>query len=164
MMRTALVVVCVLSILPAVDAPAATNTQPRPVTHMTVEIDGATIGTLRSCEEFGSETAVLQVTSGNGGTVTKVPGATTFLNIVCSASLTTDKTLANWRKLVENGDIAAARKNGALIMLDSVGQEITRYNFTNGWPSSLKVKWEGAAAGTPATETISIVIENLVRQ
>jgi phage tail-like protein len=164
MMRTALAVVCVLSILPAVDLIAAENNQPRAVTHMRVEVDGVTIATLRGCEEFGSETAVVQVTGGNGGIVSKVPGATNFLNIVCSANLTSDKTLANWRKQVETGQIANARKDGALVMLDSVGQEVTRYVFTDGWPNSLKVKWDGASAGAPATETISIVIENLARQ
>ena len=163
-MRTALAVVCVLSILPAIDAAGAVSNQQPPVTQMSVEVDGASIATVFSCEEFGSETAVIQVTSGTGTSVMKVPGATNFLNIVCTARLTSDKTLANWRKQVENGQISAARKNGSLIMLDSLGQEVTRYNFSNAWPSSLKVKWEGASAGTPVTETISLVIENLVRQ
>lgn len=134
---------------------------------VSLEVNGVDFTRVTGCETFGSETEVVEhkiVDQQGREIIAKIPGRTKLLNIVCTANLTSGKTIADWRKQVEDGQIATARKDGAIVLRDAVGQEVARYNFTDGWPSSLKVKWDGAASTTPVTETVSIVIEGLTRQ
>ena len=167
MVRIALGVSSVLCLLVAFEASGAVSSGPRPITIVQLQLDGVTLATLTGCDTFGSESEVIEhkVMDANGQEIIrKIPGRLKLLDLVCSSILTSDKTLANWRKQIEDGDLVSARKNGALIMFDSTLTEVTRYNFTDAWPSALKIQWNGAASTDPVTETVTIVIEALQRQ
>jgi phage tail-like protein len=60
-------------------------------------------------------------------------------------------------------DRAAARKNGSIVLYDSTGTEIGRFNFFNGWPSKIATDQLSVDANDAVKETITLVIERLER-
>jgi len=62
-----------------------------------------------------------------------------------------------WRQDVVNGHIEKARRNGSIIIYDSEGKEIGRWNFTGAWPSKMSV---GAlSAGSNDAVDIEMTVE-----
>ncbi len=61
------------------------------------------------------------------------------------------------------GDRTNNRKNGSVVMYDSSGAEVGRYNFFNGWPSKISTDQMSSDSNEPVKETITIVIERLQR-
>lgn len=143
-------------------AAAPTTTPPPSIGALQLELDGIAAAFYTSCDSIGSESEVIEATTGGSLTTIKLPGKTTFLNITCSRLLSSDKTLWTWRKQLENGNLQ--RKNGSVILLDTANQEITRFNFGNGWPQSLKISAINTnQSEQQVSETVSIVIESLNR-
>ena len=74
-----------------------------------------------------------------------------------------DRDLYDWHRQWANGDPAATRRSGAVVMLDRQGQEKARWNFVRAWPS----KWTGptlsAEQSDIAIETLEIAHEGLAR-
>ena len=79
------------------------------------------------------------------------PGQVKFSNIMLKWGMTDDGELYDWHKQWVDGDPAAARKNGSIVLLDRQGQEKARWNFFNGWPS----KWTGPTSTPRATTSRS---------
>ena len=55
------------------------------------------------------------------------------------------------------------RKNGSIVLYDTVGVEIGRFNFFNGWPSKIATDGVSTESNEPVKESITIVIERLER-
>ena len=66
-------------------------------------------------------------------------------------------------KLVEDGKITDARKNGSIIMFDESLKEIARWNFVNGWPSKVNGPQLQADSNAYGIEELTIVHEGIVR-
>ncbi len=131
-----------------------------------VELDGVQMAYFQSVSGFSNETELIEdkVVTDKGQTVVrKTPGQLTWGPITLSRGLTTDMELWNWRKSVIDGDTAGMRRNGSIIMYNHEGEEVSRYNFSDAWPS----KWTGPAAKADdtsvAVEEIEIQYESLER-
>ena len=127
-----------------------------------VEIDGITQAAFKECSGLDSTTEPVQYRQGGeNNTVRKLPGKTTYSDIVLKRGLTDSDELWKWRKTVIDGK--AARKNGSIIVLDTTGEEKVRWNFIEAWPT----KWEGpsfdAAANDIAIETLTIAHEGIAK-
>jgi phage tail-like protein len=127
-----------------------------------VEIDGLALAAFSEVSGLESETAVIQYrVGGESNTVRKLPGLTTYANIVLRRGITKDAELWSWRKSVIDGRID--RRNGAIVLLDDEGNDVVRWNFVRGWIC----KWEGpalnASGNEVALETIAIAHEGLER-
>jgi phage tail-like protein len=125
-----------------------------------VEIDGVTRAFFREVSGLESQTKVIEYRAGDkANTVRKLPGLTTYANIVLRRGLTQDAELWNWRRTVEEGRVE--RRNGSIVLLDDALDPVVRWNFRNGWIC----KWEGpalhASANEVAIETIEIAHEGL---
>lgn len=68
-----------------------------------------------------------------------------------------------WRKQVEQGDIAGARKNGSIIMYDQTNSEVARWNFVNGWPRKVSGPAFNAQNNDIGIEELEIVHEGIIR-
>jgi phage tail-like protein len=68
-----------------------------------------------------------------------------------------------WRALVEQGKIAEARKNGSIVMFDTTGKEIARWNLVNAWPSKLTGPTANATNNEVGIEELEIVHEGYTR-
>jgi phage tail-like protein len=127
-----------------------------------VEIDGVSLAAFSEVGGLASETAVIEYrVGGEPNTVRKLPGLTTYPNIVLGRGITQDAELWSWRRNVIEGK--TDRRNGAIVLLDDEGHEVVRWNFFRGWIC----KWEGPAldarGNEVALETIAIAHEGLER-
>lgn len=126
-----------------------------------VEIAGIDVG--RFSEASGLESSIESIEYREGGentTVRKLPGKTTYTDIVLRRGITEgDNTLYEWHRDAVEGRID--RRSGSIVVLDRAGQEVLRYNFVNAWP----MKWSppdfNATANEVAIEELTLCHEGL---
>lgn len=112
-----------------------------------VEIDGVPRAGFTEVSGLTDEQQVVEYREGSESTtVRKLPGLTTYPNIMLSRGFTQDITLYEWRLTVVNG--ATERRSGSIVLLDEARQPALRFNFREGWPS----KWEGPALNSTTNE------------
>ncbi len=131
-----------------------------------VEFQGQVKGAFRECTGMGSENEVVEYkASGEKGeqVVKKVPGRMKWNNITLKRGITDSMELWAWRKLVEQGKVDDARKNGSIIMFSTKGDEIARWDFVNAWPSKLNGPMANAANNEVAIEELEITHEGYSR-
>ena len=110
-----------------------------------------------------SENEVIEFRDGNDPNVTrKVPGQLKYANIVLKRGITGDSSLWQWRRLVETGNIADARSNGTIVLLDR-GNPIATWRFVNAWPAKLTGPELDGGKNEVAIETLVIAHEGFLR-
>lgn len=133
--------------------PSGNRNDPYANFNFLVEIDGITQAGFSECTGLATESAVIEYRNGNeGSTVRKFPGLTKYPNIVLERGYTDSRELWDWRRAVINGQVE--RRSGSIVLLDTEGSEVVRFNFREGWPA----RWEGPALNAKANE---IAIETL---
>jgi len=130
-----------------------------------VDIGGYITGTFRECTGLGSETELIETKESDRGKLVymKIPGALKWDNISLKRGVTNSMDIYNWRRKVEQGDVAGARTNGSIVMYDQTNNEIARWNFTNGWPRKVTGPTFNAQANEIGIEELEIVHEGLER-
>ncbi|MFM2052822.1 MAG: hypothetical protein RL456_859 [Pseudomonadota bacterium] len=142
----------------------ATRKDPYVNFNFLVEMDGITRAAFQEVGGLDSSIDVIEHREG-GENVTsrKYPGQVKFSNISLKRGLTDDAELYAWHKQWADGDAAAARKSGSIVLLDRAGQEKARWNFFNAWPA----KWTGpsfnAEGNDIAIEALELAHEGLAR-
>jgi len=129
-----------------------------------IEIDGITRAAFHEASGFDSAIDVIDHREGGENTnVRKLPGMTKYTNITLKWGTAPDHDLYDWHRQWVEGDPAAQRKNGSVVLLDRQGQEQIRWNFFNAWPC----KWTGpsftAEGNDVAIETLELAHEGLQR-
>jgi phage tail-like protein len=127
-----------------------------------VEIDGITRAGFRECSGLDTTQDPIDYREGNEGpTVRKLPGLVTYSNITLNRGMTDDAELWDWRQKAMDGKVE--RKNGSIVLLNDIGEEVSRWNFREGWPT----KWTGpgfnATSNEVAIETLEIVHEGVTK-
>jgi phage tail-like protein len=131
-----------------------------------VEFQGQVVGAFRECTGLGSENEVVEYkASGPKGEhiVKKVPGRLKWNNITLKRGITDAMDMWKWRKLVEQGKIGEARKNGTITMYNQQGDAVAKWNFTNAWPSKLTGPGANAANNEVAIEELELTHEGYER-
>jgi phage tail-like protein len=131
-----------------------------------VEIDGVTVAQFKEASGIDSETAIIEYkesTADGKLLIRKVPGAPKWADVTLKRRVDTSQALWEWRKQVLDGDIDSARRNGSIVLYDSMGAEVARWNFENGWPSHWKASDLNAGADEIAVEECTITHEGMVR-
>jgi len=144
----------------------ARNTDPLISAQFAIEFQGVIAGAFQECTGMGSENEVVEYkASGKKGdyVMQKVPGRMKWNNITLKRGLTDAIDLWDWRKLVEQGKVEQARKNGSIIMFDQTGKEVARWNLTNAWPSKISGPAANAGENTAAIEELEITHEGYER-
>jgi phage tail-like protein len=93
----------------------------------------------------------------------KLAGLTKHGNLTLKWGITNSMDLYNWRKMVEQGKVAAALKNIAVTLIDEEGNDAARWEFGNAWPSKYKAPDMNAKGNDVAIETLEIVFESMQR-
>jgi phage tail-like protein len=96
--------------------------------------------------------------------VQKIPGRLEWGDITLSRGITSNMDFWKWRKQVEDGKVAEARKNGSIIMYDQTNTEVARWNFVRGWPSKLDGPSLSSEGNEVSVESLTIVHEGIVRE
>jgi phage tail-like protein len=138
----------------------AQRIDPYPGFRFTVEIDGITRASFQQCSGFDSTISVVEHREGGENTtVRKLPGLTTYSNIVLRWGTTDDFELYEWHRDAVEGNVE--RKNGSIVLRDLGGTERARWNFFNGWPT----RWDGpdlnAETNDVSVEMLEIAHEGL---
>lgn len=60
-------------------------------------------------------------------------------------------------------DRSGNRKNGSVVMYDSVGTEVARFNFFNAWPSKISTDAMSTDSNDAVKETITLICERIER-
>ena len=131
-----------------------------------VEFQGQVVGAFRECTGMGSENEVVEYkASGPKGeyVMKKVPGRLKWNNITLKRGITDAMDMWKWRKLVEQGKINEARKNGSIVMFNQEGQEVSRWEFINAWPSKLTGPSANATNNEVGIEELELTIEGYAR-
>jgi len=131
-----------------------------------VEFQGQVVGAFRECQGMGSHNEVVEYkASGPGGqyVVHKVPGRMTWNNITLKRGITDATDMWKWRKLVEDGDVEKARKNGSIVMYSQNGTEMARWDFIRAWPSKLTGPTANAGNNEVGIEELEITHEGYER-
>ena len=131
-----------------------------------VEVDGVTVASFKEASGIDSTAEVItynESTIKGAMIVRKVPGSSSWSDITLRRRLDATKALWDWHKQVLDGDIDAARRNGSIVIFDSMQKEVARWNFEAGWPSNWKGADFDAGANDIAVEEVTIAHEGLVR-
>lgn len=88
-----------------------------------------------------------------------LPGRPKPGEITMTRGLTDDTSFGDWVNAVRMGDMATARRGGALIVFDYQGEAIARYVLTNCWPKNLEVGPMKAGDTTVLTEKLTLTYD-----
>ena len=106
-----------------------------------IEIDGIQQAGFSEATIPDSTSDVIEYREGTDAVLyaRKLSGLTKHGNLVLKWGITNSMDLYNWRKMVEQGKIASARKNIAVTLVDEEGNDAARWEFGNAWPSKYEV-------------------------
>jgi phage tail-like protein len=142
-------------------APAAPA---RPKVGFALELGGEPVGFFKSVGGLSTETEVVEFKEGSGGPTRKIPGQHKYSNISLGRGFTATDDLWQWRKLVIDGKVDEARKDGAIsVILLRTRREIARFNFYEGWPCKWYVPDMDSDHSGMAIEKIEIAVEKIER-
>ncbi|MEU8541340.1 phage tail protein [Streptomyces sp. NPDC048717] len=93
--------------------------------------------------------------------IKKLPGRPKAGEVTVSRGLTEDNSFERWVKESRFGQMASARRNGAIIVYDYEGLPIKRYKLINAWPKSLEIGTLKAGDTSVLTEKLVITYESM---
>jgi phage tail-like protein len=129
-----------------------------------VEIDGVTIAQFKEVSGINAEIQTIEHRENKVGglpVMKKLPGARKWGDLTLKRGRTDNKALWDWIKSVQDGNMAAARKNGSIVLMDYQHGETSRFSFVNGWPSKVSIGSLNAGGNDILLEEVTIVHEGL---
>lgn len=93
----------------------------------------------------------------------KLSGQTTYGNVSLKSGLTDSTELYDWRQQVIDTGALNARKSISLILVDEAGEEKTRWDVLEAWPTKLDASDFSAKGNDVIIETLDLVCEQVVR-
>ena len=148
---------------PATEAPAdkPRSKDPHMGLRFWVQLGQVEVAGFNECSGLKVETEVYEYQEGGLNTYThKLPVRAKYQNITLKRGLDEGQDLYQWYVKAMNGQIG--RQNISIIVYDSLGKEIRRWNLQRAWPC----KWSGpdlkSDKGSVAIETLEIAHEGLL--
>ncbi len=91
----------------------------------------------------------------------KLPGRMKSGEITLTRGVTADLKWHDWIKLVMQGEMLPARKNGTINIYDYLGTPVQSFKFVNGWAKSIEYGTLKAGDTSVLTEKLTISHEGL---
>jgi phage tail-like protein len=129
-----------------------------------IEVDGVVIKQITEVSGLKMEQDVIELkqnTSDGKYIIKKLPGRPKAGEVTLTRGLTSDNSFQKWAQASHIGDMASARKGGAIIVYDYEGNAIKRYKLTNAWVKSLEIGTLKAGDTSVLTEKIVITYEQM---
>lgn len=128
-----------------------------------LDLDGVgVVANFNSVSGISSEVEIVDnpyVTDQGKVYIGKLPGKPKTPTITLKRGLTGANELWQWHLNVMQG--TADRRNGSVIMCDTTGMEVLRYNFGNAMVSKLSLSEGGATASGVQIEEATLACETL---
>jgi phage tail-like protein len=129
-----------------------------------LEIDGVMIKQIQEVSGLKMENDVVELkeNTNDGKYINrKLLGRSKPPEITLTRGLTDDTSFDDWMKVAQLGDLGGARKGGSIIVYDSMGAEIKRYELTDAWAKSLEIGTMKAGDTSVLTEKLTLVCDEL---
>ena len=94
-------------------------------------------------------------------TIGKLPGKPKTPTITLKRGLTGATEIWEWHSAVMQGN--PDRRNGSVILMNTLGEEILRYDFTNAMVSKLSLSEGGATTSGVQIEEATLACETLIK-
>jgi phage tail-like protein len=125
-----------------------------------VEVGGILVGGFASVEGLQSKNEVKTVRQGGVNSIEyKLPGQTTYSDLVLKAGITAVDPMWTWYQAAMNGNVQ--RQNGSVYLLDDLGNTTVAWDFFNAWP----IEWQGpsvdASQTLVATQSFTLAHEGI---
>ena len=133
--------------------------------HFALDVQGQVTGYFTEVSGLGSETEIAEhkVVKEGVEIVMKIPGRLKWDNITLKRGITSNMDIWKWRQMVEQGNVAAARANGSIIMYDQTLKEVARWEFKQGWPSKVSGPSLKADGNEVSVEELTVTHEYIER-
>lgn len=131
----------------------------------TIKLDNGIEGIFTDASGFGFEMEVVETTvaTAKGDTRTqKRPGTAKYQDITLKRNLSPDKKFWDWAKSIRDGKMDY-RTNGSMVIFDMAGTELSRWTFTNVWPSKWSASDLDVGSDDLMTEEVTLAVEELKR-
>ena len=129
-----------------------------------VEIDGITQAGFREVTIPDTTQDAIEYREGNEPpTVRKLSGLVKYGNVSLKWGITDSLDLYKWRQTVEQGKMKDARKNVAIVLIDEEGNQQSRWEFSQAWPTKYDAPDFNATANEIAIESLDITHEGMKR-
>jgi phage tail-like protein len=134
-----------------------------------LEIEGIDQGGFSEATVPDQTVDVVEYREGNEiqpvATVRKLTGLTKYGNLTLKWGITDSMDLYNWHKDVTQGKIESdkLRKNISVIVIDEAGNDKSRWNFVQAWPTKYDPPDLNAKGNEVSIETLEIVHEGMER-
>jgi phage tail-like protein len=129
-----------------------------------LEFDGIVIKQIQEISGLKMEQDVIEMKSNtNDGKymIKKLPGRPKAGEVTLTRGLTADNGFEKWVHQSHFGQMANARKGGAIIVYDYTGSPIKRYKLQNAWPKSLEIGSLKAGDTSVLTEKLVVTYEQI---
>ena len=134
--------------------------------HFAIEMQGQVTGYFTECSGLGSEHEVIEhkiVDDRGREIIQKIPGRMKWQDVSLKRGITKAMDIWDWRKMVEDGDVEGARRNGSIVMFDQELKEVARWNFERGWPVSVTGPQLQSDSNAFGVEELKLCHEGLTR-
>lgn len=136
------------------------NPDALPTCRFYVTIDNVAQAVFTEVSGLQLETEVFEYEEGGRNNAShRMPGRTKMGNLTLKRGMTKSHEFFKWYMEIARGHIT--RRHLSVIMYDTAGKEVTRWNFLHAYP----IKWIGpqftADSTTPAIETLEIAHDGL---
>ncbi len=129
-----------------------------------IEIDSLAEVGFSTCRLGGSTTERLTYREGTDiGGPRALPGSTRYEPVTLERGVTCSAALADWRRLVERGEIAAARRPVTVVLLDEEADSGPQWELTAAWPMRYVGPRLDALDGGVAIERLVLAHEGIER-
>ena len=137
--------------------------------HYKIDVSGIIRGFFTECSGLGSEHEVVEHKIYHGGgaeeEVKMIPGRLKWDRIKLKRGITDNLDIWNWRKLVVEGNMVDARRNGSIMIIDPDDdyKVVAQWDFVNGWPSKVTGPELQAGGNAIGIEELVVAHEGITR-
>jgi phage tail-like protein len=130
-----------------------------------VELDDIVRAAFQQVSGLDSEVEVVDYREGGDPVTRKLAGRTTFSNIVLKWGIAVDNELYEWHRRIaqDPSGLAAQRKGGAILLQNSRGDTVARWDFTRAWPAKYTGPELNAESSEIAVESVELAHEGVQR-
>ncbi|HJQ59121.1 MAG TPA: phage tail protein [Vineibacter sp.] len=129
-----------------------------------LEIDGVAAAGFSEVTIGAASVEVIDYREGNEPAhVRKLPGLRKWGSVVLKRGVTNSMDLYDWFKQVVQGQVAAARRDIIVVVLDDAGADQARFVVSEAWPAKYETGHLNAKGNEVLIETLELVNEGIER-
>jgi|SRR5258708_18999915 len=130
-----------------------------------LQIDGVMVEYLQEVNGLSMEQDVIeyqQVSATGKPMIKKMPGVKKAGTVTVVRGMTQSGSFNDWINASTRGDMAMARKNATIMVMDYMNTPVKRYNLRQAWCSKVEASSVKAGEASALTESVTITYEELV--